>query len=82
MIVLGIIGLVYMKAVTNKLQENFQTLIDCPEYVTQEQAYFDYQKDKDARVGLMHCYCLDEFTANTTDSFDISFTNIAPDDTR
>ena len=83
MIVIGIIGLVYMKAETDKLQEDFETQIDCPETVTQEQAYLDYNKeDKEAKVGLMHCYCLNEFKANTTDSFDKSFENVNAGDER
>ena len=81
MIAAGILGLVYMKYKADALKEEFQTSIDCPESITKELAYVDQRKEPNRRVGLMHCYCLEQFKSSPTAALEILFTDIDEDDT-
>ncbi|CDW82913.1 UNKNOWN [Stylonychia lemnae] len=48
--------------------------IECPDLqVTQNDAFVDQLKDKNNRIGLMHCYCLDQFFKINISVNDIQF---------
>ena len=86
LILSGVLGVVYFKAHSDVLKEEFQTQIDCPETLSKIEAYIDQKKKSELRQGLMHCYCLRETKRDFTRIDEVlnqSFTDIdASDDTK
>eukprot|EP00347_Sterkiella_histriomuscorum_P019500 403341392 len=59
----------------NKAQD-FSPQIECPDQVVSKQeAYDDQLKSKENRIGLMHCYCQDQFYVQGIQINDILFDN-------
>jgi len=50
--------------------------------VTKIQAYVDQQKERQQRIGLMHCFCKAEWTMNPSETLGMTFTDIDPEDRR
>ena len=79
LLIAGILGVVFMKHQSDVLKESFQTVIDCPDSVEKIDALNDHMKEQDSRLGLMHCYCLDEAREDPTNFYEIKFeTSIDP----
>ena len=69
----SLIGIVFMKEKTDELKKKFNTDFVCPDGVTKEVAWEDQIKPEDKRIGLMHCYCIEQAKVNTKGFLDISF---------
>ncbi|CDW73927.1 UNKNOWN [Stylonychia lemnae] len=65
--------LIIAKKFENQAEE-YSPQIDCPDTeVSQQDAYLDQQKDAVNRIGLMHCYCLNQFYKINIGVKDIQF---------
>jgi len=49
-----------MKEKTDELKKAYNTDFVCPKIVSKNTAWSDQVKVEDKRIGLMHCFCLEE----------------------
>ena len=73
------IGIVIFKVKTDQLEKEFAVTVQCPANSTdlKQQAWEDYSLEKEDRIGLMHCYCLDYTKKYNKKVIDVSFEEFA-----
>lgn len=67
LIIAGMIGVVYFKLKSDELKQQFNTTITCPEgTISKKDAWIDQNKLPADRVGMMHCFCMQELKKDPT----------------
>mmetsp|Transcript_28134 Transcript_28134/g.42552 ORF Transcript_28134/g.42552 Transcript_28134/m.42552 type:complete len:292 (-) Transcript_28134:1600-2475(-) len=69
LVVVGLCGLLYTKSEADDFQTTYDPHLNCPDTVSKEEAFNDEMK-AEAKIGLMHCYCLEFLRSDLFSNFD------------